>query len=72
MRGVHQIRLMCALRVTHLQPDQKTSHLRHNKLCANIDHLSLEPHSINTQQRSCVTNGRCIGHGAPYKNRILN
>ena len=71
VRGVHQIRLMCALRVTHFQPDYETSHLCHNKLCVNIDHLSLEPHSVNTQRRACVTNGRCIGHGAPYKNCIL-
>ena len=72
MRGVHQIRLMCALHVTHFQPDYETSHLCHNKLCAKIDHVSLEPHSVNTQRRACVTNGRCKGHGALYKNCILN
>ena len=30
VRGVHQIRLMCALRVTHFQPDYETSHLATN------------------------------------------
>ena len=29
------------------------SHLCNNKRCINISHLSLEPHSINTQRRSC-------------------
>ena len=44
------------------------SHLCHNKCCIRIDHLTYEPHAVNTQRRKChrTCRGRrrvCVGHG---------
>lgn len=38
------------------------SHLCHNKLCINPDHLSLEPPSINMARNTCKIEGSCLRH----------
>ena len=40
------------------------SHLCHNSLCVNFDHLNREPHSINIQRYTsqCKTTKICLGH----------
>ncbi|XP_078667899.1 uncharacterized protein LOC144909676 [Branchiostoma floridae x Branchiostoma belcheri] len=46
------------------------SHLCHEKLCLNIEHLSYEPAVVNIQRARCVEDGRCCGHGN-YKDCII-
>ncbi len=38
------------------------SHLCHNKLCTNAQHLSLETHKINRDREICVNRTVCTGH----------
>lgn len=47
------------------------SHLCHNSLCINPNHLALEPHHINNNRIHCINSNRCFGH-APYKNCLLH
>ena len=39
------------------------SHLCHNKNCIQIEHLQLEPKSVNMSRKMCVSGRQCIGHG---------
>lgn len=43
-------------------PSLDCSHLCHNRLCINPDHLSLEPHGINMQRVNCMSEGVCRQH----------
>jgi len=40
----------------------EVSHLCHEPLCINAEHLSLESHSCNTDRLRCVNRGLCHGH----------
>lgn len=46
------------------------SHLCHNRLCVNPEHLSPEPHSINNNRLVCKNDGDCHGHHG-YKDCLL-
>lgn len=51
---------------------KEISHLCHNKMCLNVDHLSYELKIINLQRKHCVSiGGACIGHTG-YANCIFN
>ena len=39
------------------------SHLCHNKLCQNIEHLNIESSFMNSQREICLRNRNCTGHG---------
>ena len=54
--------------ITNISYD--VSHLCHNKLCTNTDHLSFEPRVTNSQRTTCVGEGICVGHGQ-YLNCII-
>lgn len=50
------------------------SHLCHDKLCMNPDHLSHEPWPVNQGRKRCKTIGECAGHthdGVKYEACIL-
>ena len=38
------------------------SHLCHNKLCCEPEHLTLEPGAVNSQRILCKSEGQCHGH----------
>ena len=38
------------------------SHLCHNKICLNIEHLSFEPGHVNIRRNTCKSNNKCFGH----------
>ena len=41
------------------------SHLCHNSLCVNKNHIILEPGTVNNERRSCKSQGHCTGsHGS--------
>ena len=42
--------------------DLNVSHICHNSLCINTDHLSLEPAHINNNRNFCRNRGRCYKH----------
>lgn len=58
---VHRVRMYIHTSCTHMG-DNHVSHLCHNKLCINIEHLSCEPASINNRRQVCRNNGECTGH----------
>ena len=45
-----------------LHPKGDISHLCHNSLCINMDHLSLEPREINNNRQGCLSRGSCKMH----------
>lgn len=38
------------------------SHLCHNSLCINAEHISLEPSHINNERKCCLTSNMCMHH----------
>lgn len=46
--------------------DMHVSHLCHNKLCIRLNHLSLEPQSVNNSRKTCALEGQCEGHGSSF------
>ena len=48
-------------------PGYEMSHLRHNKKCINISHVTYEPCTVNQQRKSCndpaMCHKVCFGHG---------
>lgn len=38
------------------------SHICHNSLCVNAQHISIEPMTINNARKGCKTEGLCLGH----------
>ena len=61
---VHQVALLKKLRCVKLPEGHETSHLCHNKLCINMDHLASEPHYINMSRVACA-NER-LSRGMPH------
>jgi hypothetical protein len=46
------------------------SHLCHTRNCVNLEHLSLEPQSVNNNRQNCNSEGLCKGHNS-YPNCII-
>ena len=42
------------------------SHLCHNTLCVNADHIVVEPHAINQERIHCKNQGHCSKCHKPY------
>ena len=60
---VHRLKYyLCDPGHSALQRNFHISHLCHNKLCINIEHLSYEPVTVNNSRKVCLTNGQCSGH----------
>lgn len=60
--AAHRLSFFIGHGFTRLDPSLHVSHLCHNKLCVNLDHLSLEPASVNLARRTCVKENKCLGH----------
>lgn len=50
------------LKLSDMERTLDVSHLCHNSLCTNADHLSYEPHYINNNRITCKGRGHCLGH----------
>ena len=59
----HRFACMLFHRQTFLAAHLDASHLCHNSLCVNPEHISLEPRSVNSQRNSCKITGICSSHG---------
>ena len=73
-RTLHVHRLSYLIKHNILEPHGglEASHLCHNSLCINPDHISLEPHFVNNNRRFCKNFQKCTGHGFNYPNCMLN
>ena len=47
---------------SELPPDMHCSHLCHNSLCINVNHLILETPFVNGNRRLCARENICLGH----------
>ena len=54
-------------KVATLQVDKEVecSHLCHNKICINVDHLTLESKRVNSSRKVCARRRTCHGHDPP-------
>lgn len=59
---VHRLAYFLKHNCEPLSPEMHVSHLCHNKLCINVEHLSLEPQAINNSRQICKNEGECYGH----------
>ena len=66
----HRLAYIVYSGILHLPRGHDVSHLCHNSLCVNFDHLSLEPHNINVGRCRCKRHHLCLGHG-PYRACLL-
>lgn len=54
------------------KPDPlEVSHLCHQRLCVNPDHLILEPGSVNSGRRHCHAQNRCCKDHERYPNCLI-
>ena len=73
--NVARLSKMLEMKNVDLDKNLDASHLCHNSLCINPQHIILEPHVINNQRRFCVSSQKCtthILHGTHYANCMLN
>ena len=62
-KKAHRLSFMIHIKNLDLNSDLDCSHLCHNSLCVNPDHISLEPHHINNNRIHCKNEMKCSGHG---------
>ena len=55
--------ILCKENIQDLPLGLTASHLCHNTLCCREDHLSLEPHQVNCERRTCKLHKKCYRHG---------
>ena len=72
--SAHRAYFMISNRLPQLEPKTEissqypsqifeVSHLCHNTVCLNMNHLSYEPRSINLSRKTCKLANDCSGHG---------
>ena len=59
---VHRLAYMLHHKEWELPPDMHCSHLCHNSLCINVNHLILETPFVNGNRRQCARENICLGH----------
>lgn len=67
---VHRLTFYLLNNAEPLNCSMHVSHLCHEKLCINIEHLSYEPNAINCQRNLCYEENKCFGHQG-YKHCII-
>ncbi len=58
----HRIAKMAAMNCTTIEPPLQCSHLCHNSLCCNPEHIVLETQTINNNRIFCKNFQYCTGH----------
>ena len=61
-KNVHRFAYMVFNEVWDVQQTLDCSHLCHNLLSVNVQHLVLEPRPVNYNRNNCKNEGRCFGH----------
>lgn len=59
---VHKLLYLVHHKKLSVEPGLEVSHLCHVALCVRAEHLSLEPHTVNTDRLKCTNRGTCSGH----------
>ena len=59
---VHRLAYMLHHKEWELPPDMHCSHLCHNSLRINVNHLILETPFVNGNRRQCARENICLGH----------
>lgn len=59
---VHRLAYMLSINNLNIDPNLDCSHLCHNSLCVNVEHLSLESKPINNNRNTCLRRGFCQNH----------
>ena len=67
---VHRLQYFLSNNCHFTDKSYHVSHLCHNKLCLNIEHLSLEPAEVNIERNQCKRLQTCFGHNG-FKNCVL-
>ena len=62
--SVHRLAYIVQTKNLTLSREYDVSHVCHNSLCVNFEHLSLEPCSINNCRKACKKGRLCMGHGS--------
>jgi hypothetical protein len=62
--NAHRLAYMCHNQILEIPKGHDCSHICHNTLCVNPDHITLELHGINNNRQHCVHLGYCMeNHG---------
>lgn len=56
----HKIIKLHSLHLTELPQGMECSHLCHNSLCQNPDHINVEPKQVNLMRKNCNNEKRCL------------
>ena len=65
LQNIYKYNDLCLPKCDVIGHELDVSHICHNKLCVNIDHLILEAHFINCIRRQCVCDNRCSASHHP-------
>ena len=68
----HRLAKLLSLRLLDMPPYIDASHICHNSLCVNPDHISFEPHGFNNQRQICVVANKCFGHPDPLPECLVH
>lgn len=66
VRGVHRAIFMCSIKNFNIPPEMDISHICHNPLCVNIEHLTQELHIINMNRIECANAKYCTRQHQPF------
>ena len=69
--NVHRLLVMINMGTYSIDSHLDASHLCHNSLCCNVEHIVLEPRTVNLARRVCNAENACSGHGT-FPNCLLN
>lgn len=61
-KHAHRLSYIVFTKNLEIISDFDCSHLCHNSLCVNVNHLSMEPHFINNNRQHCLNSNLCYGH----------
>lgn len=73
--NVARLPKMLQLKTIDIDRNLDASHLCHNALCVNADHIIFEPHDLNNHRKVCVASQKCTTHelhGTTYPNCMLH
>jgi len=69
-KHAHRLSFMVFEKKIDIRSDMDCSHLCHNSLCVNVNHISLEHHFINNNRQYCLNSNLCYGH-VGFRNCML-
>ena len=68
----HRLSKLLSLGICDMPADIDASHICHNSLCINPQHISFEPHGFNNQRQICMAANKCFGHPDPLPECLVH